>query len=256
MPTDTRPTVAVWKFASCDGCQLSLIDCAEELTVLDNAIAFAHFSELMSATFDGPYALSLVEGSISTAADEKRIHEIRRQSEVLITIGACATAGGVQALRNYRDSAECLKVVYAEPSFIDSLATVSPIRDHVPVDYELRGCPVNPAQLRELISAILWKRSPRISSSSVCSECKARGTVCVMVAKKIPCIGPITHAGCGAICPAFGRGCFGCYGASENGTVAPLVTKLRGLGMSEGEIQRTFVSFTPTDRVFSSGRTR
>ena len=256
MPAATRPTVAVWKFASCDGCQLSLIDCEDELATLDAAISFTHFSELTSATEDGSYALSLVEGSISTAADEVRIHDIRRRSEVLITIGACATAGGVQALRNYRQSAECLRIVYAHPAHIDTLAKATPIRDHVSVDYELRGCPVNPIQLRELIAAVLWGRAPRISSSSVCTECKARGTVCLTVARGTPCLGPITHAGCSALCPAFGRGCFGCYGSSENARVETLARKLRESGVPEDELQRLLVSFTPTDPNFSSKETR
>lgn len=246
-----RPTVAVWKFASCDGCQLSLVDCEEDISVLVAAVSFAHFSEISSDTHEGPFALSLVEGSISTAADAARIQEVRRSSELLVTIGACATAGGIQALRNYRDSAECLRIVYAEPSYIDTLATASPIREHVPVDYELRGCPVNPAQLRELIAAVLWKRSPRISPASVCAECKARGTVCLTVAQKTPCLGPVTHAGCHAICPAFGRGCFGCYGSSENAAVVPLRQKFRDLGVKEPELDRMFVGFTPADHAFS-----
>lgn len=252
MPTDARPTIAVWKFASCDGCQLSLLECEEDLRILDGAVSFAHFPELTSASQTGPFALSFVEGSISTARDAKLIHDIRRLSELLVTIGACATAGGIQALRNYRNSAECLRVVYAEPRYIDTLATATPIRDHVPVDYELRGCPVNPGQLREFIAAVLWKRSPRISSTTVCSECKARGTVCIMVARNTPCLGPVTHAGCGALCPAFGRGCFGCYGSSESGAVSPLVATFRESGLTQEEINRTFLSFTPTDSAFSS----
>ena len=207
--------LAVWKFASCDGCQLSLLDLEDELLALTGQVEIAEFLEASSASVAGPYDVSLVEGSITTLHDAERIHAVREQSRVLITIGACATAGGIQALRNFADVEEFTRFVYASPDYISTLTTSTPISAHVPVDYELHGCPINKYQLLEVIAALLAGRRPRIRSHSVCVDCKRAGNVCVMVAHGTPCLGPVTHAGCGALCPSFNRGCYGCFGPKE-----------------------------------------
>ncbi|MDM8355494.1 oxidoreductase [Pandoraea communis] len=240
-----RPRLAVWKFASCDGCQLSLLDCEDELLALADAIEIANFPEASSVVGAGPYDLSLVEGSITTALDAERIKAVRRQSKHLVTIGACATAGGIQALRNFADVREFVAVVYASPEYIKTLATSTPISTHVPVDYELRGCPINKVQLIEVISAFLVGRKPAIASHSVCIECKQRGTVCVMV-QGTPCLGPVTHAGCGAICPAFRRGCYGCYGPMETPNMSALTHEWQTLGARPLDIRRALRTFNAT----------
>ena len=217
-----RPTVAVWKFSSCDGCQLTLLDCEDELLALAGAIEIAYFPEATSAELEGPYDISLVEGSVTTEHDRARIHEIREQSGLLVTIGACATAGGIQSLRNFADVKEWIPIVYASPEYISTLDTSTPIADHVKVDLELRGCPISKEQLVETLLALLNGRRPKLASTSVCFECKARGTPCVMVAHGTPCLGPVTHAGCGAICPAYNRGCYGCFGPMESPNVEAL----------------------------------
>ena len=211
----SAPKLAVWKFASCDGCQLSLLNLEDELLALAGAVEIAYFLEATRATADGPYDLSLVEGSVTTPEDAERIRQVRAASRTLVTIGACATAGGIQALRNFSSIDGFVDAVYASPEYISTLATSTPIRDHVEVDFELQGCPVDGAQLVEVVSAFLAGRDPRVSSQSVCVECKQRGNVCVMVAHGTPCLGPVTHAGCGAICPAYDRGCYGCFGPKE-----------------------------------------
>lgn len=210
-----RPKLAVWKFASCDGCQLSLLDCEDELLALSEVIEIANFVEASRAVVKGPYDLSLVEGSITTRHDRERIQEVRRQSRFLVTIGACATAGGIQALRNFKDVKEFVSIVYARPEYIETLETSTPISAHVPVDFELRGCPISKGQLMEVITAFLVGRKPGIPAASVCMECKINGNVCVMVAHGTACLGPVTHAGCGALCPTYHRGCYGCYGPKE-----------------------------------------
>ncbi|WP_020524725.1 NADH-quinone oxidoreductase subunit B family protein [Catelliglobosispora koreensis] len=206
-----KPKLAVWKFASCDGCQLSLLDCEDELLEIAAHVQIAHFLEASSASVCGPYDISLVEGSVTTPLDVERIRQVRADSKQLITIGACATAGGIQALRNFADVDEFRSIVYARPEFIDTLAESTPIAAVVPVDYELRGCPIDRGQLLETLSALLNGRRPRGPLHSVCFECKTRGTTCVLV-KGTPCLGPATQAGCGALCPAYGRGCYGCFG--------------------------------------------
>jgi coenzyme F420-reducing hydrogenase gamma subunit len=239
----TKPKLAVWKFASCDGCQLSLLDCENELLPLAGQIELAYFLEATRGEVEGPYDVSLVEGSITTPHDAERIKRVREVSKVLVTIGACATAGGIQALRNFGDVDEFTRQVYATPQYISTLATSTPISAHVPVDYELHGCPINKAQLLEVLTAFLHGRRPGIPSTSVCTECKRRGTVCVTVAHGTPCLGPVTHAGCGAICPAYNRGCYGCFGPMEAPNVAALTARLRALGLDERAVARVFRTY-------------
>ena len=237
------PKLAVWKFASCDGCQLSLLDLEDELLAIADSIHIANFLEASREVVPGPYDLSLVEGSITTAHDAERIRQIREQSSFLVTIGACATAGGIQALRNWRDVREFTSIVYASPQFIDTLETSTPIANHVQVDFELRGCPINKRQLLELTNAFLHNRRPNIPTYSVCVECKQRTTTCVMVANGTPCLGPVTQAGCGAICPAYNRGCYGCFGPMESPNMDSLIAQWRELGVSDEELVRGLRSY-------------
>jgi len=245
-----KPKLAVWKFSSCDGCQLSLLNCEDELLALTDQIEIAHFLEASRAVDPGPYDLSLVEGSITTAHDVARIQEVRRLSQFVVTIGACATAGGIQALRNFRDIGEFIRIVYATPAFIDTLATSTPISDHIHVDFELRGCPISRVQLLEVISAFLKGRRPNTPAHSVCLECKLAGTPCVMVAHGTPCLGPVTHAGCGALCPSYNRGCYGCFGPMETPNTASLSVELVKLGASADEIVRAFRSYNAGSEAF------
>lgn len=251
MTARRRPRLAVWKFASCDGCQLSLLDCEDELLAVADAVEIAHFLEASSAVAEGPYDVSLVEGSVTTPHDARRILEVREVSKVLVTIGACATAGGVQALRNGRDLPELLATVYARPDWIDALATSTPIAAHVKVDYELRGCPVNKHQLVGVLSALLAGRTPQVPRESVCTECKRRNLVCVMVAHGTPCLGPVTHAGCGALCPAYARGCYGCFGPMETPNTSSLAQAHRALGRTPTDVARSFRSFNAAAAPFA-----
>jgi coenzyme F420-reducing hydrogenase gamma subunit len=238
-----KPKLAVWKFASCDGCQLSLLDCEDELLALAEKLDIAYFPEASRRMMPGPYDLSLVEGSITTQADAKRVRRVRRQSRHLVTIGACATAGGIQALRNFADVKEYATIVYARPDYISTLATSTPIADHVAVDFELRGCPIDKRQLVEVIAAFLAGRRPAVPPHSVCIECKLKGNVCVMVAHGTPCLGPVTHAGCGALCPSYDRGCYGCYGPKETPNTPSLSHWLAKLGMDGRNLERVYRTF-------------
>ncbi|MET9294709.1 oxidoreductase [Streptomyces sp. NPDC003077] len=237
------PTLAVFKLASCDGCQLTLLDCEDELLALAGRVEIAHFLEASGAVRPGPYDLALVEGSVTTPDDARRIREIRAASRHLVTIGACATAGGIQALRNFADVAEFRATVYARPEYVATLATSTPVSAHVPVDFELRGCPIDRGQLLEVITAFLAGRKPDVPDHSVCFACKRRGTVCVTVAHGTPCLGPVTHAGCGAICPAYGRGCYGCFGPAGTVNLPALIPVLRRDGMSEDDVRRALRTY-------------
>lgn len=244
------PKLAVWKFASCDGCQLSLLHCEDELLALATAVEIAYFPEATRGVVEGPYDISLVEGSITTPHDAERIHEVRQQSKLLVTIGACATAGGIQALRNFKDVTEFTSMVYAHPEYIDTLANSTPVSAHVTVDFELRGCPINKYQLVELLLATLHKRRPNIPNHSVCVECKLQQQVCVMVAQNKPCLGPVTQAGCGALCPSFNRGCFGCYGPKESANPSSLGDAWQAMGQTTHQIVSAFRSYNAGAKAF------
>ena len=250
MATRPKPKLAVWKFASCDGCQLSLLDCEDELLAVTDQVEISNFAEASRAVVKGPYDLSLVEGSITTPHDAERIHQIRRASKFLITIGACATAGGIQALRNFKDVRDFTSLVYATPQYIQTLNKSTPIVDHVRVDFELHGCPINKNQLVEVLSAFLNGRKPNTPAYSVCVECKRHGTVCVMVARGTPCLGPVTHAGCGALCPSYNRGCYGCFGPMETPNTGSLAAGWVRLGATDPDLVRAFRGFNAYAEAF------
>ena len=243
MAPKRKPKLSVWKFASCDGCQLSLLDCEDELLAVAGELEIAYFVEASRAMVKGPYDLTLVDGSITTAHDAELIQQVRRASKFLVAIGACATSGGIQALRNFTDVNDYITAVYAQPEYIETLKESTPIAAHVKVDFELNGCPINKHQLLEVVSAFLAGAPPHVRAHSVCLECKVRGNICVMVTGT-PCLGPVTHAGCGALCPTYHRGCYGCYGPKETPNTASLAAWFsQRLGVSEANLVRAFRTF-------------
>lgn len=246
-----KPKLAVYKFASCDGCQLSLLNLEDELLEISEVVEIAFFMEATRAVVKGPYDIALVEGSISTPHEAELIKKIRKNSKILVAIGACATAGGIQALRNWANVEEFLKIVYASPEYISVLEKATPISEHVEVDYELEGCPVNKYQVLDLLSALLHGRRPNIPTYSLCVECKRKGVVCVMVSKGIPCMGPVTKAGCGAICPSYGRGCYACFGPSESPNLKSLKEHfMRRLNLPEHDVVNMIKGFTGWSKPF------
>lgn len=241
--TGGKPRLAVYKFSSCDGCQLSLLNLEEHLLDLVGAVEIAYFLEARRQVLPPPYDLGLVEGSISTPEEEQRIRQVRRDCKFLVAIGACATSGGIQALRNWADLGDYVAAVYPQPQYIKSRETATPIASHVFVDFELRGCPVNPQQLLELVTSLLVGRKPNIPTYALCIECKRRGIPCLLVSRGKPCLGPITQAGCGALCPACQRPCYGCFGPMEQPNMPAMGQQLAALGLSARDIKRLLRSF-------------
>ena len=246
MKTTTRPRIAVWKFASCDGCQLQLLDLGDDLLSLLDAVEIGCFLEASRRVLPGPYDLSLVEGSISTPEDEARIRKIRAESRILVAIGACATAGGIQALRNGVALGGVIAAVYPDPATIESLAESRPASDYVEVDHELHGCPIDRGQLVELISALLSGRRPHLPDSAVCLDCKAAGHACLIVERGEPCMGPVTRSGCSALCPGHGRPCYGCFGPAEAANLPAFEALLEAQGISQERRERLLATFNVT----------
>ncbi|MGB0670875.1 MAG: oxidoreductase [Rhodospirillales bacterium] len=247
----SKPKLAVWKFSSCDGCQLSLLDLEDELLAIADSVEIAYFLEATRAEVKGPYDVSLVEGSVTTPEDLKRIQKVRRQSRYLVTIGACATSGGIQALKNGRDVKGFIDAVYANPAFIDTLDTSTPIAAHVDVDFELRGCPIDRHQLLTLLIDLVQGRGPRVQRNTACFECKLAGTVCVMVAKGEPCMGPVTQEGCGNLCPGFARGCYGCFGPAAQSNPAALADHWLAEGVEAKWVAHRFAGFNAAAPAFA-----
>ena len=244
----TKPKIAVYKFSSCDGCQLSILNLENELLDLAGAVDIAYFLEATSAIQPGPYDVTLVEGSVSTPHEAERIQEIRKNSGFLISLGTCSTAGGIQALRNFTEPQELAFAVYEHPEYLDYLDTSTPISDHVQVDLEIWGCPVNKYQVLESVAALIQGRQPNLPTHNVCLDCKRNGTVCVMVANDSACLGPATRTGCGAICPSMGRGCYGCFGPSPKSNVHTLIPVLKATEAYPGQavhLLRNFTGFAP-----------
>ena len=252
----TKPTVAVHKFSSCDGCQLALINLGEPLLVLTQLVDILHFAEAGPLDEDARVDIAIVEGSVSASHDIERIKKIRDNSTYLITVGACATSGGIQALRNMADTKQWIAGIYANPSVIDTLDNSSPIKDYVKVDLELWGCPISQRQIINAIRALLFGVMPVEEHDKICMECKRHQTVCVMVTKGEPCMGPVTRTGCGALCPSVGRDCFGCYGPAENPNTQAMANRLEGLGLVSDEVARRFLFINSGAEAFHQQGTR
>jgi len=246
MPRRKKPTLAVWKFTSCGGCQLALLNREKELLALGQHIEIADFAEIGIRGRRRAYDLSLVEGAVSTPEEVAAIVGIRRRTKTLVAMGACATAGGLQALRNRAGAGQMMGRVYDHPEHIRVLESASPVSAHVPVDLEVRGCPVDGEQLLEVIAAVIQDRRPHLAEHSLCMECKSRGRVCVMVAKGVRCLGPLTQAGCGALCPDEGRGCYGCFGLAETRNIEALRMRWQALRGPENELDRALGAYNPS----------
>jgi coenzyme F420-reducing hydrogenase gamma subunit len=240
-----KPRLGVFKFASCDGCQLSLLDCEDELLTVADRVEIAYFTEAIRRPLDGSFDVALVEGSISAPEQEESIRDIRRRSRFLIVLGACASAGGIQGLRNLGQPGvdEALKIVYADPRYVASLAQSRPASAYVTVDLELPGCPINKRQLLGVLSQLLAGARPRLPDQALCLECKRRGLVCVVVAHGQPCLGPVTRTGCGVLCPSYDRPCFGCFGPAHQPNTAALAAQFEELGLAPEAIRRLFHAY-------------
>ena len=247
-----KPRLSVHKFSSCDGCQLSLLNLGEDLLRVADLVSIVHFAEAGPADEDAPVDIAIVEGSVSTPAELERIQRIRDNSTVVVAVGACAVSGGLQALRNLADAEAWKTAVYARPEHIDTLAKATPAAEHIRVDFEIWGCPVNSGQvlgaLRDLLSGV----TPRPNREKVCTTCKRRGIACVTVGRGEPCLGPVTNDGCGALCPAIGRGCYGCYGPAATINTAALAGHMTKAGLDGGQIARRFAQINSHAPAFAA----
>ncbi len=250
--TAGKTKLAVHKFSSCDGCQLAFLNMGEDLLTLFEQVDVVHFAEAGPVDTTQTVDISFVEGSLSTREDIQRIRQIRENSQYVITIGACATAGGLQALRNIADQGDWVPSVYARPEHISLLEKVMPVNEQIKVDFEINGCPVNTGQVTAAVRSLLDGVTPVNEQDKLCLSCKRQHHICVIVARGLPCMGPVTRTGCGALCPGVGRDCYGCFGAAENSNVPSLGRQFSSLQLDPKQISHRFVSFNSADPVFRS----
>ncbi len=241
-----RPRLGVFKLASCDGCQLSVLDCEDVILEVAELVDIGFFREAVRADLAGEFDVALVEGSICTPEQEDEIRDIRARSRFLVCLGACASHGGIQALRNGGSTAEAVGVVYANAHTISILDRSRPASEYVKVDLELPGCPINKRMLLRVLAVMLGGVRPVLDHHAVCLECKRQGYVCVVVARGVPCLGPATSTGCGALCIQYNRGCFGCYGPAEGANATALARHFLQLGVAPDAIRRLFQMFYAT----------
>jgi coenzyme F420-reducing hydrogenase gamma subunit len=251
-----KPKLAVHKFSSCDGCQLALLNLGEPLLELPKLVDIVHFAEAGPLDPEAKADVALVEGSISTPHDIDRLKQVRANSTYLVSIGACATAGGLQALANFADRDAWMAQIYARPDYIDALQTSTSIATHVKVDLEIPGCPVNSRQVLKALRDLLSGVAPSREKQPLCLECKRKGVVCTLVASGEPCMGPVTIAGCGALCTALGRGCYSCYGPATTVNDSALAERFSSLGMDSEAAARRFHLITSTAPAFKAAGER
>jgi len=241
---DQKVKLAVFKLSSCSGCQQQILDLGESLLALTNSVEIAYFLEASSKNSPGPYDVALIEGSISTPHEEELVKEIRKQARIVVAVGSCATYGGIQALRNWLNFSEIKKTVYPNPEWIESLEKSRPLSDYIQVDYSVSGCPANKLQLLSILKQILIGKRAYYRQESLCQECKRKGNICVIVARGQPCLGPIIKEGCGALCPSYGRGCYGCFGPMIDPKPENLAKRFEEIGIPRDEIALRFRNIT------------
>ena len=212
----SAPRVAIFDFACCEGCQLQIVNMEEELLDLISVVNPVEWREAMSDHSDG-YDIAIVEGSITRLEDEERLKEIRTHASILIALGACATTGGINKLKNRFDISDVKRCVYGDASDMTHLDTAptKALDEVVKVDYKVHGCPINNKEFAYIVRCLLMGKEPVIPTYPVCVDCKMKGNPSRYEYGEI-CLGPITRAGCEAKCPSGGLWCFGCRGYVDN----------------------------------------
>ena len=238
-----KPKVGIFKYSCCAGCEFQLIYFQKHVLEVLGAIDVIYCKMLRSGgKAEGPFDVALIEGAITEEWQASQLKRVREASRYLIPIGTCAVCGGVPAIKNTRDELDVEKDVYEDLSVIHSVKS-HPVDHYVKVDGYVRGCPMGERDCTELVVSLLMGKSPNFLEYCVCVECKLAGNICVLVAYNQPCMGPVTNAGCGALCPSRNRGCYGCWGPMKDANAGALAREFKIRGLSAGDIYRKFTEF-------------
>ena len=242
-----KPKVAFFDFTSCEGCQLDALNLEGELIDLLAAVDIVNFREVKTEREEN-YDIAFVEGSISRESEIPRLKKIRDQAKVLIALGACASIGGVNCLKNSLPTDEALRIVYKDDARYYDTIPARPINAVVPVDYYVRGCPINTDEFLKVVKALLLGKKPEIPNYPVCVECKMAGNVCVFE-RGMFCLGPVIRAGCNAICITSGRFCWGCRGLVDEPNLNSEKEILQKYGLTVDQVTERFRIFNAYQEV-------
>jgi len=239
----TKPRVAIFDFACCEGCQLQIVNLEEDILNLIEVVDVVEWREAMSEQ-SHEYDIAIVEGSITRPEDEHRLEIIRSRAKVLIALGACAAIGGVNKMKNNFDLKEVRRCVYGGDAMMPHLNTerTKALDEVVQVDFKIPGCPINGAEFAQVVRSLLVGKKPFVPDYPVCVECKERENVCRYEYNEI-CLGPIIRAGCGAPCPSAGWRCFGCRGLVDNPNVEAAREVMDKYGLTVDDLKQKMVLF-------------
>jgi sulfhydrogenase subunit delta len=238
-----KKRLGFFKYSCCAGCEFQTFYFQNHLPETLAAFDIVYARMVSSGgTPEGPFDLALVEGTITESWQVDELKKIRKRSRLLFAIGACAVNGGIPAIKATLPELMAEEAVYRDLSKIHSIRP-HPVHAYVPVDGMIRGCPPGERDLYEALSSVLIGKKPSFLEYSVCMECKRRNNICVLIAYKMPCMGPVTNAGCGALCPSFRRACYSCFGGMQQANAGALAREFRRLGLSDDDVRRRFTLF-------------
>ncbi len=245
---EEKKTIGIFSLTSCQGCVWMMLDLEKEMLDIVDKFNVLNFSLIKEKNTEGPFDIAFVEGSVTTEEEKSIVKDIRSKSKFLIAYGTCATYGGIPTIVNYMDLKEVEEEIYENPAVIKSIKATG-IADHVKVDYFMRGCPVVKEEIVGVVKELLSGRVPREKEYAVCVECREKGNICLLQQGK-PCMGPITYAGCNALCPSNSIACYGCRGPLEDANVDMQVKLFAKMGIRMEDITRFFRMFAGSSRIF------
>ncbi len=250
----SKPKLGFFKFTSCAGCLLSVLNLENELLDIVGAVDIAYFKMALRNNAEGPYDVAFIEGAVSTPQEVEELKRIRHESGVLVALGNCATTGGVPSMKNWAGTEKQVEErVYTELYDIHSIP-VRALDFYVKVDYKLNGCSYDLGEFASLLTHLLRGANPHFRPHAVCNECKLKENVCLLVSKGEACMGSVSAAGCGALCPSLNRACEGCRGPANDVNAASLARTFKNtLGLNDGEIARKFLKYAGNTPEFSKG---
>jgi sulfhydrogenase subunit delta len=243
-----KPTVGFFEFSCCEGCKLQILEMEDQLLDILSLVDIVEGREIMDDQADH-MTIAFVEGSITRESEIPRLEEIRGKCDLLIAIGACATMGGVNAIKNRHKEEDVRSIVYGDKAHLwtDTIPT-RPLSECVKVDYELQGCPVNGGEFLSVVKALLTGQTPHIKDYPQCMECKLKENVCLFDKGEM-CLGPVVRAGCDVICPTLGQGCEGCRGLISNPNLSAQIDVLAEHGLTVKDVLDNFTLFGNYPRV-------
>lgn len=245
--------LGVFKYSCCAGCEFQLIYFQKHILEVFENLEIVYFRMGQSGGVEeGPFDLALIDGAITETEQADQLKKIRQVSTLLLPIGSCAVNGGIPAIKNHTPELDLEKRVYGDIAPIHSMKA-HPVDAFVRVDGYIKGCPMGEKDLAEAVSSLLAGKSPAFFNYAVCVECKLKGNLCVLVAHNEPCMGPVTNAGCGALCPSYGRPCYGCWGPMDDANAPALARRFEKMGLAPDDIFRKFTQYGSPKPEFRRG---